>query len=134
MSEFYLYESGSEPVRHLSAINRKFEVDFTKIVKEHRLANGSLKRDVVAVKRTWKFSWEWLPSKDDDVSDGGLGVESLETLFNSQATLVLRVPNEDSSYNLHNTLVAPDGFHKAMMLKRSSGKRYWNISLSLMET
>jgi hypothetical protein len=131
MTDFYVY--ASVPGTKLSNVNRKFGTSVKKIVKETELANGSLVRDVVAVKRSWQFSWEYLPSLDADVVDGGMGADSLEALFDLTGVLVLSEPLDSGISRLYNTLVASDGFKKDQVLRRAGGKRYWNCSLSLRE-
>jgi hypothetical protein len=130
--QYYLSIYGDTPVTPLSTCNRSYSCSTQKIVREHQLADGSLRRDLVARKRTFKFSWDWLPSKTSDVADGGLGVDALEALYNETGNLSLRFPDDDGSYATVTVLPMPDGFEKKLM-KRINTKHYWNVSLSLRE-
>jgi hypothetical protein len=100
------------------------------------MADGSTKRDTIAIKRTWTFTWEWMPSSSDDTVDSGLGADDLTTLFNTSGVLVFREPDEAGNYALHDTLVSTDGFKKDNVLRRRTGygPRYWNVSLTLLES
>lgn len=133
MTDFFLYADGGSPGTKLSDINREFDVGVKKIVKEHRLANGSLARDVVAVKRVFSFSWGALPSLDADVVDDGMGVESLETIVDATGVYVLRVPDDSGSFDEYDTLVSAESFSKKMVLRTSTGTRWWDVSLELEE-
>lgn len=134
MTDYYLYASGSAPGTKLSNCNRSVEESTEKIVREHQLADGSLKRDVVAVKRTWTLSWKYLPTLDADVWDGGMGADSLKALFNTTGILVFREPDDEGSYSLYDTLVTPSGFRRTMSIRNgATGKRFWDVTLTLRE-
>lgn len=66
-----------------------------KIEQSRRTAAGVMKRDVIAVKRTWKLSWESLEGKSSDTWDGGLGRDELYQLFSDGGELSLLVPTAD---------------------------------------
>lgn len=48
-----------------------------KLMNENRMVDGTLRRYVVAEKRSWSISWENLFSKDEGVVDGFWSGESL---------------------------------------------------------
>ena len=78
-SDIYLTSAAEAVAYKLSAINRKFSE--MKIVqsKTNRLFGGKKVRDQYAIKRKLSLEWTWLPDKDADVIDGGIG---FDTLFN----------------------------------------------------
>ncbi len=134
MGDWYLYVDGGSPGTKLSAINRDFGVSVKKITKEHRIADGSLKRDTIAVKRVFNFSWKCLASEDANVADSGMGVDSLEAIVDATGVYVLRVPDDSSSFHEYDTLVSADSFSKKMVLHYpTSGHKYWDAGLSLEE-
>lgn len=117
----------------LSTINRTFDMDLTKIVKEHRLASGILKRDLIAHKRTFTLTWTMLAAADDDVADGGIGADSLETFVMVVGGLTFRRPNVDGTTTDYSVFVTASGFKKTMTLKRANGKQYYDVSMILEE-
>lgn len=117
----------------LSTINRTFEVALTKIVKEHRLASGTLKRDLIAHKRTFTLTWKTLAAADDDVADGGFGADSLEALAMVVGGLTFRRPNVDGTTTDYGVFVTPGDFKQTMALKRANGKQYYDVSMILEE-
>jgi hypothetical protein len=131
--QYYLVQYGDTPVTPLSTINRQIDCSKQKIVREHVLADGSLKRDLVATKRTWTLSWDYLPSRTSDVLDGGLGTDALEALYDLTGTLSFRFPDDDGSYSTVTVLPSADGFKKKVQLRRASGLHLWNVSLTLRE-
>lgn len=120
MADFYLYETGGSQGTKLSSINRKFDKRLKKITKEYMLANGRLRSDLIAKKWEFTFSWEWLPWHDNLVPDGGMGVESLDDLVNTNNTLVLKVPLDNGSYSTYTVYVASGSYKKAYQLTKKS--------------
>ena len=64
------------------------------IARKTRLASATLVKDVIAVKRTWKFAYTDLPGLDENVRDAGLGRNSLWVLFLAGGVLTLTLPAE----------------------------------------
>lgn len=134
MANFYIFALGSSAGRKLSDLNRKFDSSMQRIGREFILADGSTRRDLIALKRTFTLAWGYLPSFSADVYDAGMGVEDLEEIATNSGTLVLRVPNDDGSSTDYPVLVPQDGFKKTLVLRRySTGKQYWDVELSLEE-
>lgn len=117
----------------LSTINRTFEVALTKIVKEHRLASGTLKRDLIAHKRNFTLTWKTLAAADADVADGGFGADSLEAFAMVVGSLTFRRPNVDGTTTDYSVFVTPGDFKKTMTLKRANNKQYYDVSMILEE-
>lgn len=68
-------------------------VDVERIERVSRMANGTLRKYVIADKRTFSMSWENVPSKATFTVDGGWGANEIETFYNNNkgaVTLVLR--------------------------------------------
>lgn len=57
-------------------------VDTEKLMNEQRMVDGTLRRYIVAEKRTWSVSWENLFSKDEGAVDGYISGESMLKFYN----------------------------------------------------
>jgi hypothetical protein len=70
--------------RKLSDHNRSpISLSFEKIENKERMANGTLRKFVVATKRTIKVSWEDLPRDDTQTADGFWGANSIKDFYDS---------------------------------------------------
>jgi hypothetical protein len=58
-------------------------ISFEKIENKDRMANGTLRKFVVATKRNIKVSWENLPRQDSATADGKWGASSIKTFYNT---------------------------------------------------
>ena len=95
--EYYLGELGSESM--LSSVDRDVNEQPERLKKETRLASGKLVRDIIAVKRTVKFSYEKLPGKTSDVADGGMGRNDIRDLYDEGGELSLRIPKDVGGFD-----------------------------------
>jgi hypothetical protein len=66
----------------------------TEISRKTRLASAAMVKDVIAVKRTWKFSYTDLPGLDSNVRDAGPGRDTLWSLYLNGGTQTLVLPAE----------------------------------------
>lgn len=125
-----------------------------RIGTDKRMADGTLRRQHIAVKRTWSVNWENLPSTNNvanayKTADGGWSGEQIESFY--QATpgvfrLVLRrgsaaglsipaaastlgAPYEDANFYGVNVMFTE--FSKEVV-KRGSVD-FWNVNVSLEE-
>lgn len=60
-----------------------------------RNAAGSLRRDWIASKRKFRFSYSWLPGLTRFTGDGGMGRDALLALMEAGGSLSLHVPADD---------------------------------------
>jgi hypothetical protein len=68
--------------RKLSDHNRSpISINFEKIENKERMANGTLRKFVVATKKSFKVSWEALPRQDSKTADGFWGANSLRSFY-----------------------------------------------------
>jgi len=107
------------------------EVGTEKIMNEKRMVDGTLRRYVVAEKRTWSTSWENIFSKR--VFDGALGGEALRTFYqNTPGEFTLKLNYGDGSSE--SVLVMFSGFQYTVE-KRSKGQNgdIWTLSVELVE-
>lgn len=97
--KYKLGVSGSEVP--LSGNDCELDVAHELICREARMADGSLKRDIIAIKRTWSFRYSYLPGKKWHVHDGGMGRDELRALWNNPLVWYvghsLVVPTEDGA-------------------------------------
>ncbi len=125
--EYYLGELGSESM--LSSVDRNVDENPERIKKDVRLASGKMVRDVIAVKRTFKFGYKKLPGKTSDVADDGMGRNDLRDLYDDGGELNLRVPLDVGGYD--DVTVLFDGYSE----KRASATPYyqWDLQFTLTE-
>jgi hypothetical protein len=93
MTAIYKLESENLSIVGLSPV----EMIPTEISRAERLASGILVKDVIATKRSWKFTYELLPGATSHVEDGGLGRDDIYALFLAGDAVTLTVPLEDES-------------------------------------
>jgi hypothetical protein len=100
------------------------------IAVETRLASGTKAKDVVAVKRTWKFGWTDLPGLDANVRDGGLGHDSLLALYRAGGELTLTIPDEGGMDDTATVMFSGPFEHP-----RTSIRPFWrfNVGFTLEE-
>jgi hypothetical protein len=88
------YKLGANGLERALESTAEVETSTSKIEQSRRTAAGRMKRDVIAVKRTWSFEWDELPGQTSDTWDGGLGRDELVALYEDGGTLSLLVPTE----------------------------------------
>lgn len=82
---------------HLSAGGLVVAVDPRALARSTRLAGGTLVRDIIAVKRSWKFTYTDLPGDTGNVRDGGIGRDDLRDLYDAGGAQTLYVPVEGTT-------------------------------------
>lgn len=113
-----------------------------------RTANGTMRKFVIANKRSFTLSWEMLPTHSSYTVDGHPGAGQIkdfyETYYQSLLTLQV-VHHESSSAQLSSTSVpnAPSGTKESMsvfitsfsydIVKRLPGYDYVNVSIGFTE-
>lgn len=125
--EYYLGELGSEYM--LSSVERDVQEVPERIMRQQRLASGKLVRDVVAVKRTYKFSYKDLPGLDANVADSGLGRNSIRDLFDDGGSLSLLVPQEVGGFE--SVTVYFEGYQEDR--KKVIPYYQWDLDFTLVE-
>lgn len=74
----------------------ELSVDVERIETSKRMANGTLRKYIVADKRTFSVSWDELPHKKDYTVDGYWGGREIEDFYNNNAgPFTLKVTNGD---------------------------------------
>lgn len=111
-------------------------VSFERIEKKQRMADGTLRRYVVAKKRTWSCSWENVPNKNGvsgamSTADGGYAGEDIETFHNTHdAEFNMQLRKGDGTIEVVTVMITD--FSKEIS-KRGPGIDMWNMSVTLEE-
>ncbi|QLF83315.1 minor tail protein [Rhodococcus phage NiceHouse] len=111
----------------------ELSVDTEKIMNENRMVNGTLRRYVVAEKRTWSCAWENLFSKDEGSVDGGWNGESIRDFYQSTpGEFWLTITSGDGE--TEQVLVMFSSFSYTVTKRTESAiGDLWTMSLELVE-
>lgn len=60
----------------------ELDVKVNRIENSKRMANGTMRKFVIADKREWSTSWSMVPDSDTATVDGKWGGNSIETFYN----------------------------------------------------
>jgi len=106
------------------------DVDVERIESSNRMSNGTLRKWVVADKRTFSCSWDLLPAISTKTVDGKWGGVDIETFYNSNpGSFTLTIVNTHATDTY--TVVFTD-FSKSVE-KRLGTSDWWNVSITLEE-
>jgi hypothetical protein len=130
---------GTPTLRKITDHNRSaLSVAFDRIEKKQRMADGTLRRYVVAIKRSWSCSWKDLPSKAGvtgylTTADGGWAASDMEAFHKSpEGSKEFLMQLRDGDGTLESVSVMITDFSKVIS-KRSAGIDLWDISITLEE-
>lgn len=134
----YWYDSSGTPgYRKITDHGRSaLSVSVERIEKKNRMADGTLRRYVVAKKRTWSCSWENLPSKNGvsgsfSTADGGYAGEDIEAFHNANdAEFNMQLRKGDGTIEVVTVMITD--FSKEIV-KRGPGIDLWSLSITLEE-
>jgi len=107
------------------------QVSYEFIERKSRMAKGTLRKYIVAKKRTWSTSWDMLPTYLAEVVDGGMTAAAMETFVNNNPgafTLTLR----DGQGNQETTKAMITDFSKEIQI-RGTINDFWSVSVTLEE-
>lgn len=108
----------------------ELEVDVQRIETAKRMANGTLRKYVVADKRTFSVSWDDLPNSATYTVDGFWGGKEIEDFYNRNAgSFPLRITNGDGTSETF--LVMITDFGKS--LNRRGKFDFWNVNIEMEE-
>jgi hypothetical protein len=130
--------------RRVTEHNRsEFSVTPIRIERQERMANGSLRKYVIADKKSFSLSWTMLPSFRNETVDGAWGAEDLKAFYEStlgQGTfdIMINPTSFDPAVNLENTGVLADDYTYTVtftscdfvVVKRGI-QAYWNVNMSM---
>lgn len=108
----------------------ELSVDVERIESTKRMANGRMRKYVVADKRSFSVSWENLPDIKDWTVDGFWGGKEIESFYGSNAgEFVLKVTHGDGRVESINVVFTD--FSKKIV--RRDTYDLWNISVRMEE-
>lgn len=101
-----------------------------RIEKKQRMANGTMRKYIIADKRTFSCSWEMLPKKTAQTVDGFWGGEAIEDFWAATpGSFALEITDGDGE--VYNYTVMFSDFSKEIA-KRGSVD-FWQISVTMEE-
>lgn len=105
-------------------------IDVDRIEKKQRMANGTLRKYIVADKRTFSTSWNMLPKLTSQTVDGFWGADDIEAFYNTvSGSFTLELTDADGEV-VEYTVMFSD-FSKSIT-KRGSVD-FWEVSVSMEE-
>lgn len=115
-----------------------------RIETKQRMADGTLRRYVVAKKRTWSTSWTFLPKNTSDVVvgtstypgtvDGGMGGADIEAFHDANdGEFYMRLMGADGNETLAPLLVMISDFNRDVTKRSPGGIEFWELSITLEE-
>lgn len=118
----------------------ELSVNHTYLMNENRMVRGTLRRYVVANKRTWQLSWQDLFSKSSFVIDGAWSGEEMKVFYDDLfgGAFTLTIYTSESARKGANpvppetVLVMFQDFNYSIS-KREGRFDVWNLDISLVE-
>jgi len=108
----------------------QLNIDVERIEKKQRMANGTMRKYIVADKRTFQVSWSMLPKLTSQTVDGFWGGEAIETFYNTYSgSFSLELTDGDNDVNTYSVMFS--NFSKNVV-KRGSVD-FWEISVTMEE-
>lgn len=105
-------------------------IDVERIEKKQRMANGTLRKYIVADKRTFSTSWNMLPKLTAKTVDGYWGADAIETFYNTvPGAFSLEISDGDGETYTYSVMFSD--FSKSIT-KRGSVD-FWEISVTMEE-
>ncbi len=132
--KYKLGVAGSEVL--LSGNDCELDVSHEMFGREARMADGSLKRDLIEVKRTWSFRYSYLPGKQRNVHDGGMGRDELRALYASKVMYsghTLVVPTEDGVAESVTVQFVMNSWKEKLIQREGPRGTVYSLSFALVE-
>ena len=133
---YYLSDHNRSPVQ------QSYEI----IQNSKRMANGTMRKYVVASKKSWSVSWDMFPGVSSKTVDGYLGAMSLQALYDNHydipITLNMYAGSTTGPTGAKQTLPAPTAGTPTKVFissfsctinKRFGDIDYWSVSMEFVE-
>jgi|SRR5882757_5283653 len=105
-------------------------IDVERIEKKQRMSNGTMRKYIIADKRTFSTSWTMLPKLTVQTVDGFWGGEAIEAFYNTvPGNFSLEITDGDGDISEYTVMM---GDFSKNIVKRGSTD-FWEISVSLEE-
>lgn len=109
----------------------ELSTDVERIETSKRMANGTMRKYVVADKRTFSTSWSMLPSLDQFTVDGLAGADSIETIYSTnQGAFPLSIYLDND--RVENYTVMFTDFSKTLG-KRAKAFNFYDVDITMEE-
>jgi hypothetical protein len=123
--------AGSEAV--LSANDATFNHSIEDIIREKRLANGALVRYKVTQINHWQWRYSWLPGKQRDVYDGGLGRDELLALYKADQVMNFIVPNQSAAPTTYSVRFEANSYRDRIVWRGGPDATAWEVMFNLVQ-
>lgn len=130
MDAFELGVAGSE--KPLATGDCTLAISYRDIARTTRTAGGTLRADVIATKRVFRFAYSWIPGQTRLVPDGGLGRNDLRALYLAGANLSLHLPGESGVEDV-TVRFALDSWQETLLTRGGPYGWTWELSFDLEE-
>jgi hypothetical protein len=122
---------GAETWTAITDHNRSpLSIDVERIERESRMANGTLRKYIIADKRTFSCSWTMLPKTTAKTVDGFLGGTGIEAFYAANpGVFTLEITDGDSTVTTFRVVLSE--FTKEITKRGSTDM--WEISVSMTE-
>ncbi len=103
-------------------------IDVERIEKKQRMSNGTMRKYIVADKRTFSTSWTMLPKLSAQTADGFWGADAIEQFYDSTTgSFSLEISDADTETYTYNVMFSD--FSKSIT-KRGSVD-FWEINVTM---
>ena len=139
----YSSKDSENVFRRVTEHNRQeFSLGNNRLEQSVRMANGTLRKYVVADKKTFNLSWTMLPSYRNLTVDGAWAAEDLKTFYESQAgqkQFDIKINSSFSSTTIENEALSIDNINtftvvftncNFSIIKRGL-QTFWNVDISM---
>jgi len=108
----------------------QMSIDVERIENKQRMANGRMRKYIVADKRTFQTSWTMLPKLTSQTVDGFWGGEDIESFYNTNTgSFSLEITDGDSDVSVYSVMFES---YSRNITKRGNTD-FWEINLSMEE-
>lgn len=129
------WHDGSEFHKITDHNRSPLDISYERIENKQRMANGALRRYVVAKKRTYSVSWDMLPSSNDTLKglktvDGGWAGKDIESFhYATDEEFLMQLRGGDGQQE--EVVVMISDFSKTVV--KRGAVDLWNLSITLEE-
>lgn len=95
------------------------------------LANGTTKKYIKSVKKTFTLSWTWLPDLASDTVDGHAARFIIKNNFGQSGTTHTLSVEDENGFTEEYIVFVDD--YSETLIRRSSGGYFWDVNLTLRE-
>lgn len=110
---------------------QSLQEEANRIENSERMGNGTLRKQVIAVKRTFSTSWDHVPATSAHTVDGFWGAKDMRSFYYSTpGSFTLELTFGDGTVETYTVMVKD---FTANIVSRGSTTDLWNVSITLEE-